>query len=770
MPIASRNESLGYPNPNLAKRVPVSGPRKSSKTAQTQSGEQKYQKQSPSRPSLADNSGESTDSVLVTATRVSAATPTISSRAQHIYSFRRKGEPSIASSKRSLQKIRQDNHGKKESNSHEIKTIVEFEGIALPWTDCVAYSLPTKSALAAFDSAELIEQLAGPFAISLASEFPVASLTHLKELQENHNKKSSRLNVLKTQLHCEAMIRSALVSSLRLEHVDPSLMKQISESDGQTSMLTEQLITAFSELSDDRVSYLEHIAGTIAASTRKRMAQDHTKILPAAQQTNELDVLRSALGQLSRQLDQIVQSYITPKHQSQRTTLGVGSVSDNGSISGDSRFSSSVRTSMTSVEDGSVMRMDQEYNRTEESWEINSISEKIETIALHLATNERMVESASREQHQALLHTRKIDQLRESLEQERRYRKDLESLLDDRHIPLNGVNIKHTLSSYIDSLETHISRQASVLEKSRKEEEALLDACDRVTGQSTTCVQDAVQALLHHHHKGIAQDRLPSGPIDQNVQIVQNEQGGQQIYRNEYEINDLKSKLNTIEQEYGRVQAEHLDCQRALKEYEYNLSKSEQAFQTALQTSQVYQNQLEALQSRPPHPSAMPGEHKAILDAELNRLRSTFQEAQSKFSQREGAYMLQSASIEAELGCILKEYDRLTRNITDFKHERKTYENCILDLKQKLGEREQNLADEQAKRVGGDAGTHELRKEFRQMMAQTTLNHQAEMKSCEMERRKVEEELRDVKSMLELKHWDQVDAGVQTSFMVCVPL
>ncbi|KAL0094073.1 hypothetical protein F4703DRAFT_1303446 [Phycomyces blakesleeanus] len=551
-------------------------------------------------------------------------------------------------------------------------------------------------------------------------------------------------------------------------------MKQINESDEQTELLTEQLFLAFSELSDDRARYLEHIAGTIAVSARKQMMGDYTRSPPAAaQQTNELDILRSALGQLSRQLDHIVHIYISPRHQSQRTTLGVCSVSDNGSISGDSRFSSSVRTSVTSVEDSPGERLDQEYARSEESWEISSIKDKIETIGQQLASNEKMMETASRDQHQALLHSREIDQLRDSLDQERRYRKDLESLLENRHIPKNGSNIKHTLNSYIDSLENHISRQASILQKSKKEEAELLDACDRATGLSNKSIHDAVQALLQN--KGINQNELLENPVGY---FVQGEHGDQRMYEREFEADGLKSQVQTIEREYRRVQAEHSDCQKALKECEHNLSNSKKALYEATQQSNVYQKQLKDLQTCSPQPlqapihlSAVPFErNKAVLDAELNRLRSAFQDAQSKFSQREGAYMLQSASLEAELSCILKEYDRLTRNMTDFKHERKTYEDRISELRQALRERERSLADEQAKRIGGDSGTLELRKEFRQMMAQATVGHQSEMEREELLRLKLENELRDVKSMLELKHWDQVDMGVQTSFVVCSPL
>lgn len=151
-------------------------------------------------------------------------------------------------------------------------------------------------------------------------------------------------------------------------------------------------------------------------------------------------------------------------------------------------------------------------------------------------------------------------------------------------------------------------------------------------------------------------------------------------------------------------------------------------------------------------------------------IEKAFKAAQEEYTRREAALMLQTASVEAELGAVLKEYDRVTRNITDFNNERKKYQSQVETLIREKQLLDKQLADKQVQEgIGRDGQTMTLRKEFRQLMATVKAEHEQAMDKEVERRRQVELELRNIKHDLEMKNWDRVSAGVQTHF-VAYPL
>jgi hypothetical protein len=147
---------------------------------------------------------------------------------------------------------------------------------------------------------------------------------------------------------------------------------------------------------------------------------------------------------------------------------------------------------------------------------------------------------------------------------------------------------------------------------------------------------------------------------------------------------------------------------------------------------------------------------------DYNQLQLAFEQAQQAYTARESAYILQTASVEAELERILKEYDRLTRNIVDFNLERKRFEDEIRALQQEKQRLIQKTCDQGVCNLSQDKG---LRKEFRELMASVKENH-AQALLVELDHRlQLEQELRDVKSDNEMKRWEKVDVAVQTNFV-----
>lgn len=149
-----------------------------------------------------------------------------------------------------------------------------------------------------------------------------------------------------------------------------------------------------------------------------------------------------------------------------------------------------------------------------------------------------------------------------------------------------------------------------------------------------------------------------------------------------------------------------------------------------------------------------------IKQQELMQLQERCDSAIKIYTTRESAYILQSASTEAELEKLLKEYDRLTRNITDFNSERKKFEDEVRKLQVEKVELSRQLCDKDIINIYGNDSV--LRKEFRDLMATVKEKHKQELLKEIDARLKIEHLLREKMSEKESKRWERVDIAVQT--------
>lgn len=149
---------------------------------------------------------------------------------------------------------------------------------------------------------------------------------------------------------------------------------------------------------------------------------------------------------------------------------------------------------------------------------------------------------------------------------------------------------------------------------------------------------------------------------------------------------------------------------------------------------------------------------------EIIQLKDEFNQIIKLYNTRESGYILQSASTEAELERILKEYDRLTRNIIDFNNERKKFELEIRELYLEKVQLSKDLSDEKIQNIQGNDGN--LRKEFRDLMAGVKKRHAQELVEALDATKKVEQDLREKMSEIEMKRWEKVDIAVQTNIQL----
>ncbi|ORX52745.1 hypothetical protein DM01DRAFT_1055412 [Hesseltinella vesiculosa] len=157
--------------------------------------------------------------------------------------------------------------------------------------------------------------------------------------------------------------------------------------------------------------------------------------------------------------------------------------------------------------------------------------------------------------------------------------------------------------------------------------------------------------------------------------------------------------------------------------------------------------------------------------AKYDDLHSRMETCDDRFKKREDGYLTQTANLEGERDQLLREYERITRNIADFASERKKYEQQIADMQRHGQQLETQVADLKVQQMAvaeGQQGstTMALRKEFRQLMAQTKAQHQQQLEAEITARHTMEQERRNEQQESERLLWDRVNAGVQTSFTI----
>ncbi|CAM0141399.1 hypothetical protein VKS41_003894 [Umbelopsis sp. WA50703] len=158
-----------------------------------------------------------------------------------------------------------------------------------------------------------------------------------------------------------------------------------------------------------------------------------------------------------------------------------------------------------------------------------------------------------------------------------------------------------------------------------------------------------------------------------------------------------------------------------------------------------------------------------ITQKQLRETQEALLTAQSQFTVRESALLLQCSSIETDFEAIFKEYERLTRNITDFASERHAYDERIRELLQYKNEIQTELADEKVRclQIGKEPNsTQTLRREFRKLMSEVKAEHTRELERAEEERKKLDAMLRNLRREEEKRRWEKQSRGVQTNFVV----
>lgn len=315
---------------------------------------------------------------------------------------------------------------------------------------------------------------------------------------------------------------------------------------------------------------------------------------------------------------------------------------------------------------------------------------------------------------------------------------------------------------------TELDELKDALEQAKQREKELRAQSTHMQQQ----LQDELKRAKETERELRTQMELPTAQIQQlKDELAQSEEKLRQVMidKQQQQQNDTtEERIQRVQQQLDMSRKHEMELQKQLDD---RVSLEHQISQALDATScQSLDDMVHKIIDNNNNSSSSPPSQQQQQQHPLSDIEKAFKAAQEEYTRREAALMLQTASVEAELGAVLKEYDRVTRNITDFNHERKKYESQVETLIREKQLLDKQLADKQVQEgIGRDGQTMTLRKEFRQLMATVKAEHEQAMDKEVERRRQVELELRNIKHDLEMKNWDRVSAGVQTHF-VAYPL
>ncbi|KAI9264886.1 hypothetical protein BDA99DRAFT_37538 [Phascolomyces articulosus] len=759
------------------------------------------------------------------------------------------------------------------SNTTSTSTTSTAFGITLPWSQYShAHTLPTpdettlSSKMMMADSAEIGRQLAVSHAALTAMEFPTLNgIMDAEKWRMKYSRARSKVDSIRDRVLLETNIQRAYSSMLKLavDHHDRPLVMDIHARSSNIDQLTQELYYTFSHVCESQERYLHHLAGTLAITFQSEDRSWDTTTTAVPQNTTTMTtatfspssnnnkkrredypdvVLR--LEKLAKKCSFSLTSKSNHHHdlfkrsitKSSATTISsttrrhADSVSDDGNLSDDSMFHTSVRTSMTSFDD---------YQQAHALLDIIEKQLSIDNTMTYVAGDK------SHDNGNAAVLEKELMQLRER-EADMQHRFDTQSaefsrqrqewenkLLQAKQQQPNNTSSSTFMRQQQQKLEQQLTLEVEAREASQKQlkeatlgQQELQKQLDRYRDEAYQAKQRESrlhdeQAALNRRVQELELEVMmattePSSSqkqhenrsmepssADNDKKISELNQSLLQANRREKE---LVQKIQELEKEIiynnERYSSSALSIQQHNSDYQ-TLMQEKQSIQKELETSKQRENStrdrldtlhaqvnqaltkasapsLDALvtlllqqhpvsiasSTAPPTRGSSMAASKDNVQQELDQLHAAFKSAQEEYTRREAALMLQSASVEAELGAIFKEYDKLTRNITDFNHERKKYEQHVQALTREKHLLDKQLADFKVKDgIGKDGSTMTLRKEFRQLMAKVKAEHEQEIEKESEKRHQVEIELRNMKHELEMKRWDTVNTGVQTTFV-----
>lgn len=374
-----------------------------------------------------------------------------------------------------------------------------------------------------------------------------------------------------------------------------------------------------------------------------------------------------------------------------------------------------------------------ELRAQRENWERN-VDTKSASESQHEAMTNQMEELNVKHQHEVEMLQSQLDFIGQENERLKRETESFEKQFTHNKKTLdnmkNEIDVKE---NSISALKMDILKVQEQLEQKIKSEESLF----------------AAEQQMHKNH---------DAQIDLLKQEVESLEAKMRQNASQFEelMSSKNQRLTAANEQIERLEQDIVNLRNQVAQHSDKRGDSEEVRQLKTEIDGLHRNR-EMIQSE-----------LAITQKQLRETQDDLLTAQSQFTVRESALLLQSSSIEADFEAIFKEYERLTRNITDFASERQAYDERIQELLQYKNQIQTELADEKVRclQMGSESNsTQMLRKEFRRLMSDVKAEHVRELEKAEEERRKLETTLRNIRREQEKRRWEKQSTGVQTNFV-----
>ncbi|KAI7904678.1 uncharacterized protein BX663DRAFT_503160 [Cokeromyces recurvatus] len=565
------------------------------------------------------------------------------------------------------------------------------------------------------DYQAMLHELDLSHATIMASKFKTLNFMEANELVEKCNKMQIDLNTLYEHLRLQIDIqRAAAISFTITDNNNTRMSKDFAYSLFQSTQKTASLIDEFyftsQRLRYQEASHLEHTAGVLAKYLYQQQPFNTTTTIEYNKH------LKSILFKLENISQDLLENNI-PIIKKLPSTSSLSTATTHSASSSDLSYQSGASTLVSmSIEEKInqvIDRLSQQYQKQKE--------ELIRFHELQQSNHHESEDSQASKRYQATIEQQeaKIKELKNQLRCETGHRQSLQDQVS---------SLEHDLKAKDDELEK-------------------------------------LKGKLNE-------------PLLEDALAKQKEEYEQRIALSQNEINtankELKDELNEMKTLWASVERIVLvgqdDHNRTVKSVLEDWQRKQLEDAKRIQTLEEKLKLLETKKGKEEEEvmtTKNSDNAELLLRKELEDVKKAFKEAQESYTTREAAMILQSASVEAELERILKEYDRLTRNITDFNLERKVFEDEIMKLQQEKEKIKKELYDAQVCQLSNNSDNNNngnLRKEFRDLVANIKEKHEEEIKNEIERRRRLEQELRDVKADEEMKRWERVNTSVQTDF------
>ncbi|GAN04887.1 hypothetical protein MAM1_0076d04353 [Mucor ambiguus] len=610
---------------------------------------------------------------------------------------------------------------------------------ALPWQQ---YSLPIEQhrlSTAPKDYTSMLNELNVTHAVMAASTFEPMNFVEAEQLVQRFQHLRQLVDATYSRIRIQTDIHRAAATAFKLDQSSAAdFIQDICQSSQQTALLVDELYFTSQSAHRKETRYLEHLVGTLVTAIQQQC------------QSPQEDIHR-ILTKILIKLESTVNYFDdTPEHQQAPTLTSTPTSSSSSSSSASSISSSSAFTQANSVDTSSstVYTINEDtptstlYQKIEDTFDklarqLKQKQELLGIMEIQSNTHEELVRQRersaslvlelerSRSKRQLIAKNQEKDMivLRDQLMQETMRRQSLQDRV---------TSLEHTLKSK----EAEISKLKSQPPTIKEEENHT--SCQIQIEQLQKKLQHKKEITLEEG-KNKEKEHLS---LQQQLHVI-NQRSAQleQTIKEQHERELAWScqKKNILDQCQQVVKTEFTDCEGAV------------GSTIAYLTERQQKRAQDSMASAP---------EESHLQHQLTRLKQEFDQAKKTFTTRESAFILQSASTEAELERILKEYHRLTRNIVDFNNERKKFIDEIHVLHQDKQLLEKRICDDKVSTINESS----LRKEFRSLMASVKDKHTKAILQELEKQRQLEQELRDIKSDIEMKRWEKVDVAVQTHY------